>query len=80
MHFDAYSFVQKLKIAGFSPEQVDTLIDLAHESTLPDLVTNQSIDSRLTMLEQRMTIKLGGLIITSIAALATFLKFFPPAA
>ena len=80
MHFDTHAFVQKLKIAGFSSEQVDTLVDLARKSTFPDLVTNQSLDTRLTMFEQRMTIKLGSLIIASMAALVTFLKFFATAA
>ena len=77
MHFDTHAFAQKLQTAGFSSDQVNTLIDLARESTPPDLVTNQSLDTRLTMLEQRMTIKLGGLIIAAMAALATFLKVFP---
>ena len=79
MYFDTHAFAQKLTSAGFTPQQVDTLIDLARDSTPRDLVTNTSLDSRLTILEQRMTIKLGGLIVAGVAFVTTFMRFLPPA-
>ena len=79
INFDTHAFAQRLKTAGFSSDQVDTLIDLARESTPRDLVTNESLDTRLTILEQRMTIKLGSLLIVAMGMLLALLKLFPAA-
>lgn len=51
----------------------------ARESTPKDLVTNASLDTRLTLLEQRMTLKLGGLIVAGIAFISALARFFPAA-
>lgn len=77
MHFDTHAFAQKLKAAGFNEKQVDTLIELARDTAPRDLVTNASLDTKLTMLEQRMTLKLGALIVAGVAFISALFSIMP---
>ena len=84
MHFDTHQFARKLKTAGFAEDQVDTLIELAVESTPKDLATKQDLTAfeqrhkaDMTVLEHRLTLKIGGMIVGAVAIFAAIGRFLP---
>ncbi|MDP1607019.1 MAG: hypothetical protein Q8L93_10340 [Rhodocyclaceae bacterium] len=75
--FDTLKFANRLKTAGVSSAQAEAeaealaeVFDLAGR----DLVTKEYLDAKLTQLEQRMTIKLGALMVVAVGAVATLVK------
>ncbi|MEQ1739787.1 MAG: DUF1640 domain-containing protein [Methyloglobulus sp.] len=79
--FDTHSFVKKLKAVGFSEEQAEVFAseqarliedNLATKKDLVELENNLQRDLR--ELEYRIIIKLGGLMVASIAVVATLVK------
>jgi hypothetical protein len=76
-----------LERAGFTREQVEALARLLETQTVTkaDLAEAKaelkadiaSLASELKLLEQRMTIKLGGIVVAVGGALALFVRFFP---
>ncbi|OWJ75035.1 DUF1640 domain-containing protein [Haematobacter genomosp. 1] len=77
MHFDTHQFARKLKTAGFGDEQVDVLIGLAVESTPKELVTKSDLKSEMNLLEHRLTLKIGGMIVGAVAIFAAIGRFLP---
>ena len=75
VHFDTHQYARKLKAAGFSESQVDNLLDLATASGPDDVVTKTDLNSALTALELRMTIKLGGIVVAALAAMSVIMHF-----
>lgn len=69
--FDTHEFIKELKNAGFSEEQAEiitklqkvavtsTLEQARHDYDLDNLVTNQSLDSRLRETELKSEVKLA---------------------
>ncbi|MDH2329169.1 hypothetical protein QCN27_20175 [Cereibacter sp. SYSU M97828] len=80
MHFDTHQFARKLKTAGFAEDQVDTLIALAVESTPKEIVTKSDLKSELSLLENRLTMKIGGMILATIAILTAITNILPSVA
>jgi alpha-galactosidase len=78
--FDTLELVDKLKTAGIPQEQaeavVKVIVEAQHElSTRRDIDDlRRDMDSRLIQLEQRLVIKLGGLIALSIGLVAALVK------
>ena len=79
--FDTHNFVKKLKAIGFTEEQAEVfaseqarLIEdkLATKNDLVELENNLHRDMR--ELEYRIIIKLGGLMVASIAVVTTLVK------
>ncbi len=75
--FDTLKFANRLKSAGVPPAQAEAeaealaeVFDLAGR----DLVTKEYLDSRLIQLEQRMTIKLGALMVAAVGSVAALVK------
>ncbi len=75
--FDTLKFANRLKSAGVSSahaeaeaEALAEVFDLAGR----DLVTKEYFDTQLTQLEQRMTIKLGALMVGAVGIVATLVK------
>ncbi len=75
--FDTLKFANRLKSAGVASahaeaeaEALAEVFDLAGR----DLVTKEYFDTKLTRLEQRMTIKLGALMVGAIGIVATLVK------
>lgn len=71
--FDTLKFANRLKPAGVSSahaeaeaEALAEVFDLAGR----DLVTKEYFDTQLTQLEQRMTIKLGALMVGAVGVVA----------
>ena len=89
-YFDTHRAATKLKQAGFEETKVEALIDILRDTSKDDhLVTREYLDMRMTNLEerldgrfiqieQRMTIKLGGLIIAAATILGLVARYLPP--
>ena len=82
--FDTLKFANKLKSAGVLPEhaeaEAEALADI-FEINLQEVAAKEDIkhleeriDSKLIQLEQRMTIKLGALMVIAVSAVATLVK------
>ncbi|MEI6067745.1 MAG: DUF1640 domain-containing protein [Methylococcaceae bacterium] len=82
--FDTLKFANKLKSAGVVPEhaeaEAEALADI-FEINLKEVATKEDIkhleeriDSKFIQLEQRMTIKLGALMVIAVSAVATLVK------
>ena len=75
--FDTLKFANRLKSAGVPSAQAEAeaealaeVFDLAGR----DLATKEYLDARLTQLEQRMTIKLGALMVGAVGIVAALVK------
>lgn len=75
--FDTLKFANRLKSAGVSSahaeaeaEALAEVFDLAGR----DLVTREYFDTQLTQLEQRMTIRLGALMVGAVGIVAALVK------
>lgn len=78
-YFDTHRAATKLKEAGFEETKVEALIDILRDTSKDDhLVTREYLDNRLLQTEQRMTIKLGGLIIAAATVLGLVARYLPP--
>jgi Tfp pilus assembly protein PilO len=86
--FDTLKYANRLKAAGAEPRiaeaEAEALaevfeLNLNEVATREDLKhteerLNERLDARLLQLEQRMIIKLGGLMVVAIGAVATLVK------
>ena len=75
--FDTLKFANKLKAAGVPPQQAEAEAEAlsdVFEANLNELVTKETLQQELSLLEQRMTIKLGGMMAVAIAITATLVK------
>ncbi len=82
--FDTLRFANKLKSAGVLPEHAEAEAEaLAEifELNLKEVATKEDIkhleeriDSQFIQLEQRMTIKLGALMVIAVGAVAALVK------
>lgn len=73
--FDTLAFAKKLKAAGFTEEQAETLAHAQAEVIDERLVTREHLDNRLQALEYRLTIKLGTMIAVGVGFLAAIKLF-----
>lgn len=77
--FDTHRAATRLKSAGFEESKVDALIDILRDAAQDDhLVTKGDLDNAMVQLEQRMVIKLGGLIIAAATVLGVVARYLPP--
>lgn len=75
--FDTLKYANKLKAAGVPPQQAEAeaeALSEVFEANLNELVTKETLQQELRLLEQRMTIKLGGMMAVAIAVTATLVK------
>ena len=82
--FDTLKFANRLKSAGVLPEHAEAeaeALSEVFEANLKELATKEDIkhleerlDGKLIQLEQRMTIKLGALMVIAVGAVATLIK------
>jgi hypothetical protein len=82
--FDTLKFSKRLKDAGVPDKQAEAEaealaevfeVNLKELATKDDLkIMEDRIGDKITMLEQRMTIKLGGLMVVAVGAVATLIK------
>ncbi|MDR2154300.1 MAG: CCDC90 family protein [Burkholderiaceae bacterium] len=71
--FDTLKYASTLEAAGVPREQA-TALSGALEINLKDLATKADLDARLLLLEQRMTIKLGAMLVVALGVFATIVK------
>jgi hypothetical protein len=74
--FDTLKLARALREkAKFTPEQAEGVADaLADVMTGAELVTKDYLDGRLLALEQRLTIKLGSMLVVAIGLVAALVK------
>ncbi len=78
LSFDTLKFANKLKAAGLPPEQAEAQAEaLAEviEVNIQDLVTKDDITVSLKDLEQRLIIKLGGMMVVAVGVIVALVKF-----
>ena len=76
MTFDTHAFIKRLTAAGMPEAQAEAVTDTVKEARETDL-ERLSTKTDLLLLEQRMTIKLGGLIIGATGLILAALRYFP---
>ncbi len=74
MAFDTLGYVRRLQDAGVERKVAEAHADLAKDMILADLVTTRELDKRLTELELRLTIKMGGMLIVAVGVLVAAQK------
>ena len=74
MAFDTLGYVRRLQDAGVDRKVAEAHVDLARDMLLADLVTTRELDKRLTELELRLTIKVGGMLVVAVGVLVTAQK------
>lgn len=79
LKIDTYQVVQTLRKKGFTQEQAEGIIEVAREANLDSIVTREyldmQMDTKLNALEQRLTIRLGGMIM-ALGAILIVIKYF----
>jgi len=87
--FDTLKFVKKLEESGIPDKQAEAIADafkdaqgeaeLATKADLQDVkneieLLRRDMDARFIQMEQRMTIKLGALMVVAVGSVATLVK------
>jgi len=82
--FDTLKYANTLEAVGVPRAQAEAqagVLSEALEVNLKDLATKvdltqleQRIDAKLALLEQRMTIKLGGMLVVAVGVIAALIK------
>ena len=82
--FDTHRIIKRLTEAGLSEKTAETVTDVLRETRegdLSQLVTKEHLDQRLALLnqrienlEQRLIIKLGGMMVIAVGVMATLVK------
>lgn len=82
--FDTLKFVERLEAGGFTHQQAKAAAEAFAEATSQELVTKADItrletrmETEMRLLEQRMTIKLGGLIVAATGLLLAAIRYLP---
>lgn len=78
MAFDTLGYVRRLQEAGVDRKVAEAHADLAKDMILADLVTTRELDKRLTELELRLTIKMGGMLVVAVGVLIAAQKLLGP--
>ena len=78
MAFDTLGYVRRLQEAGVDRKVAEAHADLAKDMILADLVTTRELDKRLTELELRLTIKVGGMLVVAVGVLVAAQSLLGP--
>ncbi len=78
MAFDSLGYVRRLQEAGVDRKVAEAHADLAKDMRLADLVTTQRLDKRLTELELRLAIKVGGMLVVAVGVLVADQRLLGP--
>jgi primosomal protein N'' len=73
-YFDTLQYAKALVKAGFTERQAETLVEEQSKLVRKDLVTKSYLDQEVKLLEQRLTIKLGGMITIAVAVVAVLVR------
>lgn len=72
--FDTHAFVKRLAGAGMPIEQAEILAEEQARLVNEQLVTRDYLDGRLVQMEQRLTIRLGAMMVVAVGVMATLGK------
>jgi hypothetical protein len=72
--FDTLTVSQKLQEVGFTREQSEGLARIQSEIVESRLVTRDYLDQRLTELEYKLTVRMGGMLAAAIAIITALNK------
>jgi hypothetical protein len=67
--FDSHNFFKRLIASGFSPEQAETIVETAR-----DAAAQFATKRDLQLLEQRIVIKFGCMLVFAVGAIAALIK------
>lgn len=72
--FDTLAYAKKLKSAGFTEEQAEVQAEALAGLVNEQLATKRDLNELEMRLKHDLTIRLGGMMITGIAIVATLVK------
>ena len=76
--FDTLRLVDRLQSSGFTAEQARTFATaLAEAAGAADLLTKPYLADRLVVLEQRLIVRLGGMLVIAVGILLAAIRYLP---
>jgi hypothetical protein len=63
MTFDSLSYARRLKASGFTEQQAETLADATRDIFVQDFTSSFATKADLAALEQRLTARIGGMLV-----------------
>ena len=72
--FDTHGFVKRLTGAGMPEAQAEVLAEEQARLVGEQLVSREFLDIRLVQMEQRLTIRLGGMLVIAEGVVAALVK------
>ena len=73
MPFDTLKLARRLESAGFPPQQAGDMAEAIAEA-ISELVTKADLQTAMRDLEQRLTIRLGGMMVVSVGIILAGFK------
>ena len=74
MPFDTLKLARRLESAGFPPQQAGDMAEAIAEA-ISGLVTKADLQNAMRDLEQRLTIRLGGMMVVAVGIILAGFKF-----
>jgi hypothetical protein len=74
MPFDTLKLARRLEAAGFPPQQAGDMAEAIAEA-ISELVTKTDLQNAVRDLEQRLTIRLGGMMVVAVGIILAGFKF-----
>lgn len=77
--FDTLKLAERLQAGGFTRDQAHAAASaLTEVATGAELVTKTFLEDRLVVLEQRLTIRLGGMLVVAVGVILAAIRYLPP--
>lgn len=76
--FDTLKLAKGLEAGGFSAEQASAAVSaLAEAANVADFASKSDLSAGLRDMEQRLTIKLGGVLVVAVGVLLAAIRYLP---
>jgi len=76
MEIDTLAYTKELETGGIDRKTAETLVIAFTKLILPVLVTKADLKHELERLEHRMTLRLGGLLVTGVGIIVALQHFW----
>ena len=73
MPFDTLKLARQLELAGFPPQQAGDMAEAIAEA-ISELVTKADLQNAMRDLEQRLTIRVGGMMVVAVGVILAGFK------
>ncbi len=73
--FDTLKVSKDLRELGFDDKQAEGLSSLLNEVVVTDLATKEDLNNAISSLEQKLSIRIGGMIVLAVAVIQALAKF-----